>query len=161
RQRLEATIDRIERYLMPVAENVQFLSATLAQSKKVALDDDKGIDALMRGSLGGVSQIDALVFLRADLTSVIVLRHPNGAGIDSVSASLADKAYAHRLIEAARLAKGVVWRPVFYVRELGVSFLSAFAPVRQDGVFRGLVLATVPVGELSRRIVKNDSQGTV
>ena len=53
---------------------------------------------------------------------------------------------AARRIPAAR----VEWNPVFYVEELGVSFLSVMTPVRRDGKFAGVVLATVPVGQLSR-----------
>ena len=55
----------------------------------------------------------------------------------------------------------VQWNPVLYVPELGVSFLSVMAPVRRDGKFAGVVLATVPVGELSRLIESGNPESTM
>jgi hypothetical protein len=130
------------------------------------LDDDPRLETLLRGSLGAAPQIDGLAFVRADLSSVRMRREENDR-IDSISGSIAKKSYALELMEAAKRIKPSVdkpplqWNPVLYVPELGVSFLSVMAPVRRDGKFAGVVLATVPVGELSRLIESSNPQSTM
>jgi adenylate cyclase len=162
----EAARARIERYLAPAADDVTFLAAQLSRDGSISLDDDPRIETLLRGSLGAAPQIDGLAFVRADLSSVRMRREENDR-IDSISGSIAKKSYALELMEAAKRIKPSVdkpplqWNPVLYVPELGVSFLSVMAPVRRDGKFAGVVLATVPVGELSRLIESSNPQSTM
>jgi class 3 adenylate cyclase len=162
-QRLDAAISRIERYLAPAADDVVFIAGQLSRSGSIPLGDDSQIGTLMRGSLGSARQIDGLAFVRPDFTSVRMRRDIERDATDSISGSLDKEAYAHELMEAAKRIKpaGWQWNPVYYVQDLGVSFLSVMAPVRRAGTFEGFVLATVPVGELSRLIETGDPHSTM
>src|SRR5882757_7385136 len=49
KQRLEAAISRIDRYLTPAADDVAFLATQLSRAGGVSLTDDSRIETLMRG----------------------------------------------------------------------------------------------------------------
>jgi adenylate cyclase len=163
-QRLEAAKAGIERYLTPAADDVSFLAEQLSHRGGILLNDDPQIAALMRGSLGSALQIDGLAFVRSDFSSVRMRRDRDRDRdqIDSISGSIDKQAHSHELIEAAkRVTTPFEWNPVFYVPELGVSFLSVMAPVRRDDAFKGVVLATVPVAQLSSLIESGDPNSTM
>jgi adenylate cyclase len=163
KQRLQAAISRIDRYLTPASDDVMFLAAQLSRPDGMPLGDDQQLKTLMQGSLGSAPQIDGLAFVRADFSSVRMRRDLERGEIDSITGSIAKRSYSLEVMEAAkRIAPTKTeWNPVFYVTELGVSFLSVMAPVRRDGKFEGVVLATVPVGELSRLIESGDPDSTM
>ena len=162
-QRLDAAISRIETYLAPAAGDVSFLAGQLSRAGGIPLDDDSRIGPLMRGSLGSAPQIDGLAFVRPDYTSVRMRRYIERDATDSIASSLDKEGYVHELMEAAKRIKQTGWRwnPVYYVQDLGISFLSVIAPVRRNGSFEGFVLATVPVGQLSRLIETGDPDSTM
>ena len=164
-QRLDAAKARIERYLMPAAEDVVYIARLLSKNGGISLADDSRIETLMRGSLGAAPQIEAMVFARVDLSAVRLRREDERDGIDSISQSIANRPYAGELMEAAKRIKtdkhDVQWNDVFYVPELGVSFLSVMAPVYRGGEFKGVILASVPVGNLSRLIESGDPRSTI
>ena len=157
-QRLDAAIARVDRYLAPAADSVTFIAGQLSRPDSAPLDDDVRIEALMRGSLAAAPQIESMLFLRSDLTSVSLRRQDNREGS---SGSFARESYAPDLIQEAKRIKSVEWNDVFYIRLLDVSFLSVMAPVRRDGEFKGVVVATVPVANLSRLIESGDSDSTI
>lgn len=161
KQRLEAAISRIDRYLTPAEDDVIFLADQLSAGD-IPPRDDHQIAMLMKGSLGSAPQIDGLAFLRADYTGVRMKRDPERDKIDSVAGKIPEEVYTQEVMEAARrIKKAVEWNPVFYVKELAVSFISVMAPVRRDGKFEGVVLATVPVAQLSRLIESGDPDSTI
>jgi adenylate cyclase len=162
-QRLRAAISRIDRYLSPAADDVNFLAGQLSRAGGIPLGDDRQIEILMRGSLGAAPQIDGLAFVRADYSAVRMRRDLDRNEIDSISGSIAKQGYSQEVMEAAKRIPPTrwEWNPVFYVKELGVSFLSVMAPVRRGGKFEGVVLATVPVGQLSRLIESGDPDSTM
>jgi adenylate cyclase len=156
-QRLDAAVARVDRYLAPAADNVVFIAGQLSRSNRIPLDDNLRIEALMRGSLGAAPQIEVMAFVRTDFTAVRLRRQEQGADISSI----ANEPYARGLIADAKRIKTVEWNNVSYVPELAVSFLSVMAPVHRDGESRGVVLATVPVANLSRLIESGDPDSTI
>ena len=164
-QRLDAAKARIERYLTPAADDVVYIAGLLSRTGGIPLDDDLRIETLMRGSFGAAPQIESIIFVRADLSAVRLRREPDRDERDSISDNIADQPYAPELMEAAKRIKtdkrNVQWNDVYYVQELGVSFLSAMAPVYRDGTFKGVILASVPVGNLSRLIDSGDPKSTM
>ncbi|MFI5016752.1 MAG: adenylate/guanylate cyclase domain-containing protein [Dongiales bacterium] len=164
-QRLDAAKARIERYLTPAADDVVYIAGLLSRVGGIPLNDDSRIETLMRGSLGAAPQIESIIFVRADLSAVRLRRERDRDGLDSISGTVADQPYAPELMEAAKRIKSdkrnVEWNDVYFVSELGVSFLSAMAPVYREGEFRGVILASVPVGNLSRLIESGDPRSTM
>jgi adenylate cyclase len=155
---LDSAVARIDRYLTPVSDDVAYLADQLERQGAIDPRDDARIETLMRGSLGAAPQIAGLLFLRPDMTDVRTRRERgrDENEVNSLSRPLLEKTYAFELIEAAKRAQGVVWNNVFYVKELGVSFISAMAPVRRNGELLGVFIAAVPVGQLSRLIATDD-----
>ena len=142
-----------------------YIAGLLSRVGGIPLDDDSRIETLMRGSLGAAPQIEGIVFVRADLSAVRLRRERDRDESDSISGTVADQPYAPELMEAAKRIKSdkrnVEWNDVYFVSELGVSFLSAMAPVYREGEFRGVILASVPVGNLSRLIESGDPRSTM
>jgi class 3 adenylate cyclase len=157
-QRLDAASARVDRYLAPAADNVTFIAGQLSRPGGIPLDDNTRIETLLRGSLGAAPQIEAMVFVRADFSSVRLRRQGDQ---EATIGSIANAPYARELIEDAKRTKTVEWNDVFYVSELNLSFLSVMAPVRRDGEFKGVVLASVPVENLSRLIESGDTGSTI
>ena len=137
KQRLEAAIARIDRYLTPAADDVIFLAGSAFPLRRHFPRDDPQIETLMRGSLGSAPQIDGLAFVRPDFSSVRMRRDRERDEIDSISGSIAKQPYAQEMMESGQAHPGdeVGVEPVFYVQDLGVSFLSVMAPVHRDGEF--------------------------
>jgi adenylate cyclase len=158
RQRLDAAIARVDRYLAPAADNVAFIAGQLSQFDGIPLNDDVRIETLMRGSLGAAPQIEAMVFLRSDFTRVSLRRQKDK---EVHTGSVAKESYAHDVLDGAKRIETVEWNDVYYVSELGLSFLSVMAPVRRDGELKGVVIAAVPVANLSRLIESDDSGSTM
>jgi adenylate cyclase len=157
-QRLDAAIARIDRYLAPAADSVTFIAGQLSRPDGAPLDDNLRIGTLMRGSLAAAPQIEAMVFMRPDFTSVRLRRQDDR---ESYTGSVSSESYVRDLIQEAKGMKSVEWNDVFYIRALDVSFLSVMAPVRRDGEFMGVVIATVPVANLSRLIESGDPDSTI
>ncbi len=157
-QRLDAAIARVDRYLAPAADNATFLAGQLSRPAGIPLDDDARIEALMRGSLGAAPQIEAMAFFRADFSSIRLRRQGDQ---ETLFGSIAKEPYAGDLMERARHAKAAEWNDVTYVPELNLSLLSVSAPVRRNGEFKGVVVATVPVDNLSRLIESGDPGSTI
>jgi adenylate cyclase len=160
-QRLDAAIARIDRYLEPVAEGVGFLAEELSSTGDLSPAGDRDIEILMRGSLGSIPQAVGMGFVRADLTTVRIRRdHPRDR-IGAEAASIAGQAYGPELLENAKRLHGVAWNAAFYVKDLGVTFISALAPVLREGEFRGVVIAAVAVDELSLLMDSGDPESTM
>jgi adenylate cyclase len=162
-QRLDAAIARVDRYLEPVAADVNFLAEQLSYGDDISLDDDRQIEVLMRGALGATPQAVGMAFLRTNMTSVRSRRGRDRErdSIDTIAGSVAREGYGSRLLEQARHLHGVAWNDMFYIKELDATFISAMAPVTRGGQFRGVVIAAVTVDRLSQLIDSGDSGSTL
>ncbi|HXQ39957.1 MAG TPA: adenylate/guanylate cyclase domain-containing protein [Candidatus Udaeobacter sp.] len=160
-QRLDAALLQVDRYLQPVADDVDFLAQLLSQRTDIALTDGDRIQSVMEGALGAAPQIVGIAYIRPDLTSVRARRSPGPRVVDTRIGSIAQQHYGPELIEAGKHTATVVWNRVFYVKDLGVSFISALAPVRRGNAYDGVVVAAVPVAQLSSLIDSADSDATM
>jgi adenylate cyclase len=160
-QRLDAAIARIDRYLEPVANDVSFLAEQLSTQGDISLGDDGRIEMLMRGALGATPQAAGIAFLRPDLTTVRTRRQREHDETGTVSGSVARHGIGPTLLQAAKHLRGVGWNDMFYIKDLGSTFISAMAPVQRAGEFRGVVVAAVTIDRLSALIDSGDPKGTL
>ena len=160
-QRLDAAIVRVERYLEPVADDVEFLAGQLSREGDLSRAGDEHTETLMRGSLGAIPQVVAMAFVRPDLTAVRARRERRPGDIHTTTGSLAGQQYGPELLEAGKRVEGVAWNSVFYVHDLGVSFISAISPVVRNGQFKGVMVAAVAVDELSLLMDSGDPDSTM
>jgi len=159
-QRLDAALLQVDRYLAPVAEDVDYLARLLSARADIPLSDSERIQSVMEGALGAAPQIVGIAYLRPDLTSVRARRSPGPRVVDTRIHSIAGQAYGRELIQAGKSLAGVAWRHLFYIKDLGV-FISAIAPVRRNNEYDGVVVAAVPVAGLSQLIGSGAGEATV
>jgi adenylate cyclase len=160
-QRLDAAIGRIDRYLEPVGEDVGFLATQLARTGDLTPAGNVRIETLMRGSLGAIPQVVALAFVRPDLTTVRARRERGRDQIGTDATSIAAQNYGPELLENAKRVHGVAWNAAFYVRDPGITFISALAPVFRGEEFQGVIVAAVAVDELSLLMDSGDPDSTM
>jgi adenylate cyclase len=160
-QRLDAALLQVDRYLEPVADDVAFLAELLGRRRDIPLSDDRQIESIMEGALGAAPQIVGLAYVRPNLSSVRARRAPGPRIVDTRIGNIARERYGPELIQAGRRIATVAWNRVFYVKDVGVSFISAMAPLRRDNAYDGVIVAAVPVAELSRLIDSGDPDATM
>ncbi len=160
-QRLDSAIARIDRYLEPVAEDVGFLAAQLTREGDLSPDGNAHIETLMKGSLGAIPQVVAMAFVRPDLSAVRARRERLRDRIGTYTSRIADQRYGPELLENAKRIHGVAWNAAFYVKDPGVTFISAIAPIFRGGEFRGVLVAAVAVDELSLLIDSGETDSTM
>jgi adenylate cyclase len=157
-QRLEAALARIDRYLEPVADEVRYTADLLEQRADIPLNDDRHIEAILQGALGATPQVVGVTYLRPDLSNV---RARRSLGPRIVDKNLARFHYGPELLARGRQVTGVGWNPAYYIKEVGVTFISAMAPVRRANSYDGVIVAVVPVAELSGLIDSGDAEATM
>ena len=132
-QRLDSAITRIDRYLQPVADDVGFLAAQLSREGDLTLKGDRNTEILMRGSLGAIPQVIAMVFVRPDLSAVRARRERLRDRIGTDATSIVGQQFGQELMENAKRLHGIAWNSAFYVHDPGITFISAMAPVIREG----------------------------
>lgn len=141
-----AQVENLDHHLRPARSQVEFLARQLSAGA-VPLDDDDRLRDLLLGSLAAAPQISGVAFVREDLHAVRAGRE--GAAYETGAGSWIDRPEIRLALRDAPKLPGFAWGDVLYIERARGSFVTLRVPVRQDGVFRGLVVAIVSIGELS------------
>ncbi|HEY7688075.1 MAG TPA: adenylate/guanylate cyclase domain-containing protein [Dongiaceae bacterium] len=153
RQAAELSIDgvvaTINHHLQPPRSQVEFLANRLSAGD-VPLDDDSRLQDLLLGSLAAAPQITAVVFVRSDLHAVRAGRQRGR--YDASAERWLDRPEVRLAIREGPGLRAFTWGEVLYLNTLQGSYITLRAPVRQDGQFRGLVIAVVSIAELSNSL---------
>jgi class 3 adenylate cyclase len=153
RQTAEMSIDgvvaNIGQHLQPPRNQVEFLAKQLSGSI-VPLDDDGRLRDLLLGSLAAAPQITGVAYVRADLHAIRAGREAGRA--ESAAGNWLDRPEVRLALRDAPSLTGFMWGDVIYLETLRGSYITLRAPVRRDGVFHGLVIAAVSIGELSNNL---------
>lgn len=137
--------------LDPALAELTFLADYVADGK-VSADDDQRIADLLTGSLAASPQIDAVIFIRPDLQAVVAARDmENQPFFTGVIDGLRDSGIRNAL-QTGMAAGAPQWGRPVYVPEIGHPLMSALAPVRIDGTFRGVFTVVVSLPEITRRL---------
>jgi adenylate cyclase len=140
--------------LQPAREAVEYVAGRLSDGS-VAIGDDRVLRQFLLGSLAGLPQIAGIAFVRDDLHAVVAGSGTDteGQGPDASSGSWLDRPEIRLALRQARIDDEFRWGDVLYLRSLDRPELVLRKAVRQDGVFRGMVVAAVSLGELSHLLL--------
>jgi adenylate cyclase len=141
-----AQVENLDHHLRPARSQVEFLARQLSAGA-VPLDDDDRLRDLLLGSLAAAPQITGVAFVRQDLHAVRAGRE--GAGYETSAGSWIDRPEVRLLLRDAPKLQGFAWGDILYIERAHGSFVILRTPVREDGAFRGVVVAIVSIGELS------------
>ncbi len=143
---LAVVVARIADYLEPAEHQLIHLAR---QIEGGALDaaDDAVLGRHLSGALAATPQVRALVFVRTDDSMLFALRREDG--IDLQRLSIADQPLIVGAREAGRERLGLEWGELYRPDSLETSLLNLRYPIRREGVYLGLLAATVRVDTLS------------
>jgi class 3 adenylate cyclase len=150
-QDINATVERLRAHLRPARDQVVTLSGLLRE-KSIGFGEKGRLSDILRGALTPAPQIQALIAVETDYRALIAVRDRDGR----LKLSYQNEANNERLQWAMRTAAEVedpFWGAPLFIPELG-TLINVIAPVRVDGVFRGIIGATVKVSELSTRMAE-------
>ena len=153
RQTAELSIDgvvaNLGQHLQPPRSQVEFLAKQLSDGI-VPLDDDVRLQDLLTGSLAAAPQITGVAYVREDLRAV---RAGREAGhLASGAANWLERPEVRLALREAPSLQGFTWGDVIYLEGRHGTYITLRAPVRQNGQFRGLVVAAVSIAELSNKL---------
>jgi len=146
---IDAQVENLDSHLRPARNQVEFLANRLSAGT-VPLDDDGRLGDLLLGSLAAAPQLTGVVFVRDDLHAVRAGREAGAYG--ATAGSWLERPEIRLALRNGPQLPGFAWGDILYVEWLHSSFIIVQMPVRQDGRFRGLVMAIVSIGELSNLI---------
>ena len=153
RQTAELSIDGVvadlAQHLQPPRSQVEFLAKQLSDGI-VPLDNDGRLQDLLLGSLAAAPQITGVAYVREDLHAV---RAGREAGrLATTATSWLERPEVRLALRDGTSLQGFTWGDVIYLEALRGSYITLRAPVRQNGQFRGLVVAAVSIAELSNNL---------
>jgi len=141
-----AQVANLDHHLRPARSQVEFLARQLSAGA-VPVDDDDRLRDLLLGSLAAAPQISGVAFVRQDLHAVRAGRA--GAAYETGAGSWMDRPEVRLMLRDAPKLQGFAWGDILYLERVGGSFITLRTPVRQGGVFHGVVVGIVSIGELS------------
>jgi class 3 adenylate cyclase len=143
---IRAQVENLDHHLRPARNQVEFLARQLSAAA-VPLDDDDRLRDLLLGSLAAAPQISGVAFVREDLRAVRAGRE--GGAYETGAGSWMDRPEVRLMLRDAPQLQGFAWGAILYIERAHGSFITLRTAVRQDGAFRGVVVAIVSIGELS------------
>jgi len=153
RQLATTIVDDLERslnqYLQPAQAAVQHIGWRI-ENGQIDLDDEGELEAAMAGALAGMPQAAAIVFLRSDGTGLRAIREQETVDADTFDATASKLAMT--AVERGAFADGVYWADVVRPEDSNFTLINVRLPVRTGERYRGLLIASVEVGELSALI---------
>jgi len=149
---IEAVAERTRQQLDPAQDQVEFL-ARLVRDGHLDVEDRNQLDNAMRASLAAAKQIASIVFVDPQLQGRLWVRG-TGGGVLSADRDWHDHPVHKFAAQKALRADASYWGEIVYVPQMvgggeGV-FINMRMPVRREGEYVGLFVASVQLDELSR-----------
>ena len=150
---VSSTIDRVRNHLEPARDQVVFVERLFAGG---ALDpaDRRHFVATMTGALAAAPQISALLYIDPAYQALGVARAPTGPIV--FTRDYGDDARVRAGMDAGRSSETLVWGEPLWRDPPKETMLNLRAPLRREGKFLGLLVATVGMRELSRYLAGLD-----
>jgi len=145
-------IERIEGDLIPAEYQLRFLAREI-EAGRIDITDEDGLIKVMTGALAAAPTVGAIVWLTPDGRYIRVLNNPEkGPEVARIDGTLDPEVRAG--LAEARTRRGLYWGEIFRPREAPVTLINARRPIVLDGAFRGVLVATVTVNQLSRQMLE-------
>lgn len=138
--------DSISAHLTPAEEQSRYI-ANLIETGALDPEDRTALIDVLTGALAATPQVEALILVDSDF-QVVGVNRSSGAPVSFDNNASNDP----RITDAIALAKTTTratWADPIWWEEAGATYLNLRQPVRPNGAFLGIVVATVSVQELS------------
>ena len=140
----------IAQRLGPAEQAVEHLGARI-ENGQIKLADSADLSQALASALAGMPQVGALLYLDGNGAGVQTIRVKDGVEIEVVS--FAGIPEIQNQIDLAKTwsksQSGVHWGRVMRAPDVPLSILTVRRPVRMDGAFIGVLVASVSVAQLS------------
>ena len=145
---------RLRDHLDPVHDQLAYLTRRFEQGD-VDIDDPT-LWAWLAGSLAATPQVVGLAYLNVQGLALGV-GHFDGRLVP-LEPQPAQQSQLNGALTEAESATGPFWGELIYIEERGVPGLTVRAPIRREGDFQGMLIATVTIDEVSRFISTLEDQ---
>ncbi|HEV7369188.1 adenylate/guanylate cyclase domain-containing protein [Arenibaculum sp.] len=143
---LKSVVVRVRHQLEPARDQSTFL-ARLIETGGLDVGDPVRLADTLRGALAATPHISSIGFIGPTRESLWISRFSGELRTDWVDLGASEE--MRMAIEETSRREGPHWAPPVWAAELGTTLLSLRTPVRKDGKFLGMLMATVTVGDLS------------
>lgn len=159
---ISAVATRTREHLEPAGHQLDYV-AGLIERGEVAIEERARMHDILGAALAGAPQVEALVLLDVEGGMIAARRTPAAASPGAASPGVGSWQDQMRTITSLaqadlRAGEGVYWTAPSHVAALGGSGLSAHRPVTQNGELIGLLIAVVPVRELSEFVAETATE---
>lgn len=145
-QAIEADVNQIEKHLRPAEFMAEFMAQRIGRGD---IDPTNRVDFgnMLVGALSGAPQVEAIMFIDAELQSFVAGRGPSEGDmiLNEVDYSL-DPVVRENM---SKVREGPVWVPPIWRDDVQRAYLSRAHPVIRSGQYIGAVVAVVSVQNLS------------
>ncbi len=155
RERMDSAIAdmvaRTNQHLKPAHDQVSYLSQMVTDGR---LDPagDRQLREVLRAAMAGTPQVRGLAYIDTAFNVYRVAR--SGVMGDGEVVDWANDPAVRESMGEARSAIGVYWGDLFWSQRAGETLINLRAPLRRDGAFLGVLIATVAISDLSRTIAE-------
>lgn len=143
---IDRVVDALAHHLQPARDLVEFVAAEIERGA-IPPEDDGRLQDLLLGTLAASPQVSAIAYIREDLHAVRAGNLDGGRGTEA--GSWVDRPEVRLAVRDGATETSFSWGDPVYAEREGTTFFAPRRPVRIDGVYRGLVTATVSVTEMS------------
>lgn len=138
---------RMRTHLEPAYDQAQYLANLVAIGEIEVKDRGRLADFLL-GAMAATPQVRGLAFIDTDFDVLRAARSPEGPVVGLVNWS--DDPQVREQIEEARARTLPYWAELIWSQAANSTLVNLRAPVRYEGRFLGVIVATVSVSDLSR-----------
>jgi adenylate cyclase len=156
-QAIEADVNQLEKHLRPAEFMAEFMAERIARGDIDPTNQDD-FGHMLVGALSGASQVEAVMFIDADLQSLVAGRGPSEGemNLNEVDYSL-DPVVRESILKTQ---EGPVWLPPIWRDDFQRAYLSRAHPVIRAGQYLGAIVAVVSVQNLSDFISEGSIDST-
>lgn len=156
-QAIMSDLKQVEQHLRPAEYQARFLAEQIA-SGRIDPADREHFDPMLIGALAAAPQIEAVMFIDADLQALLAGRDQDSSEVDL---NIID--YSQDPIVSKRM-EGVLpepqWNPPIWREAFQKTYLNRVHPVIRNGVEIGAVIAVVSIQDLSNFISEEGLDNT-
>ena len=158
RQAIAAGASQFEQHLRPVENQTRFLAGQIAR-EEVDPADHEQFGQMLVGSLAGLRQIEAVMFINSDLQSFIAHREHRRSTVKLNVVDRSEDPVALGIMENVK--QGAAWGPPVWREAFQKTYLNRADPVVRNGELIGAIVAVTSIEGLSNFISEheNDSAG--
>ncbi|MBT6119457.1 MAG: hypothetical protein HOH66_16450 [Rhodospirillaceae bacterium] len=154
RENIEILIDaaegKVRDELRPATRQLRYLSGQIAQ-RRLDPGNRPRLQDLFEGAMSATPQIHSVAFVDTDYAAIVVDK--TKWGVSLYHSSMDGNPDVRKVVERATREKTSLWGPPTWIERYGDTFVTLYQPVWRDDLYRGVLIATVSIGDLSQAIL--------